>query len=72
MEPSIQGIILTKYSGSLSEMTSYLNIVMQASGVLIGGIVIWRASAQLHKKKMAKRSRNKFFETTYSKGWKRK
>ena len=39
---------------------------------LIGGIVLWRMSNVIHKKKLAQRSRNEFFDTAYSKGWKRK
>lgn len=72
MDADIQGLILTKFSGSLSDSSTYMNLMIQAAAVLIGGIVIWRASIVLHKKKMAKRSRKQFFETSYSKGWKRK
>lgn len=68
----IQLLIKAKYSGSISEMSTYLNLAVQASAVVIGGIILWKASAILHKRKMSERASNKFFETPYSKGWKRK
>lgn len=71
-ELSIETLIKAKYSGSLSEMSTYINLAIQAVAVLVGGIVLWRMSAMLHKRKLAQRSRNDFFETPYSKGWKRK
>ena len=71
-ELTIQTLIKANYSGGLSEMSSYLSLALQATAVIIGGIVLWRASAVLHKRKLAERSRKSFFETPYSKGWKRK
>ena len=71
-ELTVQTLIKAKYAGSLSEMAVYLNLTIQAAAVLIGGIVIWRASVAIHRKKQAQRARNSYFETPYSKGWKRK
>lgn len=71
-ELTIQTLIKAKYAGHLSEMSTYISLAMQAIAVIIGGLVLWRASAAIHKKKVAERNRNKFFETTYSKNWKRK
>jgi hypothetical protein len=53
-------------------MSAYVSIAAQALGVVIGGIILWRASAVFHKKKKAQRSRNAYFETPYSRSWKRK
>lgn len=72
MDETVQTIIKAKYSGALSEMSTYINLAIQAAGVIIGGIVLWRMSAVMHKKKQAQRARNSYFETPYSKGWKRK
>jgi hypothetical protein len=69
---TIQTLIQAKYSGSMSELSVYLNLTIQTAAVLVGGIVIWRASSVLHKKKQAQRAQNTYFETPYSKGWKRK
>lgn len=71
-ELTIQMLIKAKYAGHLSEMSMYISLAMQATAVIIGGIVLWRASAAVHKKKVAQRNRNQYFETTYSKNWKRK
>ena len=65
-------LVRAKYSGNISEMSTYLNLAVQASAVVIGGIILWKASAVLHKRKMAERAEKKFFETPYSKGWKRR
>ena len=65
-------LIKAKYAGNISEMSSYMSVVIQTSIVLISGIVLWRMSNVIHKKKLAQRSRNEFFDTAYSKGWKRK
>ena len=71
-ELTIQTLIKAKYAGALSDMSSYTSLAIQAIAVIIGGIIIWRASAVLHKRKLAERSRKQYFETSYSKGWKRK
>lgn len=71
-ELTIQTLVRANYAGSLSQMSSYTSLAIQAVAVLIGGIIIWRASNVLHKRKLAERSRKQYFETSYSKGWKRK
>ena len=71
-ELTIDILIKAKYSGSLDEMSQYLNLAIQAGAVLVGGIVLWRMSAIIHRRKKAERERNKFFQTPYSEGWKRK
>lgn len=68
----IQTLIHVKFSGALSETPIYVNLTIQAISVMIGGILIWRASNAYHAKKQKQRSNRQFFETKYSKGWKRK
>ena len=68
----IETLIRLKYSGAESDMSLYISLAIQTGAVLVGGIVLWRMSARLHSKKQANRARNAYFETPYSKGWKRK
>ena len=68
----MQEIIRANYSGAMSQMSAYTGIAAQALAVIIGGIILWKASAVYHKKKKKERSRNSYFETVYSRGWKRK
>lgn len=63
-------LVKAKYSGSISEVSSYSSLAIQTVAVIIGGIVLWRISVVMHKRKLAKRSRNDYFETPYSIGWK--
>ena len=71
-ELTIQTLIKAKYAGSLSDMQIYVNLAIQASAVVFGGIVLWRVSTVMHKRKIESRKRNQFFNTPYSEGWKRK
>jgi hypothetical protein len=71
-EAAIQLLMKAKYAGAMPDTSTYLNLVIQASAVLVGGIVMWRMSARYHKKKVASRERNPYFESTYSRNWKRK
>lgn len=71
-EAAVQLLVKAKYAGAMADTSVYMNMVMQAGAVLIGGIIIWRMSARYHKKKVKQRERNKYFETTYSRNWKRK
>lgn len=71
-ELTIQELIKAKYSGSLSNMSAYISLAIQAAAVVFAGIILWRASVVLHKKKQAERQRNAYFETTFSKNWRKK
>jgi len=71
-DQAVQLLIKAKYAGSMVDTSTYTNMAIQAGAVLIGGIIIWRMSARFHKKKVAQRQRNSYFETTYSRNWKRK
>ncbi|MDX2359405.1 MAG: hypothetical protein QNK23_01270 [Crocinitomicaceae bacterium] len=71
-ELTVEQLIRVKYSGSLSQADLYFDLTIQTATVLIAGIVLWRASVILHKKKKAQRVQNSFFDTPYSKGWNRK
>ncbi len=71
-ELTIQTLIKAKFSGSLSEMSTYINLAIQASAVVFGGILLWRLSVNYQRRKAKERQRSSYFETPYSKGWKRK
>jgi hypothetical protein len=45
---------------------------MQTVAVLVGGIVMWRASNAIHRKKQKERQQNNYFETPYSRHWRKK
>lgn len=66
-----QILVKAKFAGSMSDTSSYLGILMQTALIIFGGIVIWRASAIYQKKKVKERERREYFETNYSRNWKR-
>lgn len=67
-----QEMIRLHYSGAMSEAGAYSALAIQTVAVLIGGLILWRASNYMHKRKLKERTSNQFFQTPYSKGWKRK
>ena len=71
-ELTIQQLIKAKFSGELSNSATYINLTIQAVAVLIGGLVLWRVSNALHKKKLKDRQRNAYFESPYSKQWRKR
>lgn len=71
-ELTIQTLIKAKFSGSATEMSTYISLAIQTAAIIFGGIVLWRMSSLYHKKKLAERSRTSYFETPYSKGWKKR
>ncbi len=71
-EFAFQEMIKMHYSGSMSDASAYSGLAIQTIAVLVGGIILWRASNYMHKRKVNQRRTNDFFETPYSKGWKRK
>ena len=66
-----QEMIQTKYSGELSSMMDYINIMVQVFGILIVGIIIWRAFARHQNKKQNERFKSDYFESSYSKHWRK-
>ncbi len=71
-ELTIQTLIKAQYSGALDQSSTYINLVIQTVAVLVGGIVIWRASNAIHRKKQKDRQQNNYFETPYSRHWRKK
>lgn len=65
-------LIQTRFSGAVVDNDVYFNLAIQASAVLVGGIVLWRMSNRLHSKKKKERERNQYFESEYSRHWRGK
>ncbi|MCR9171449.1 MAG: hypothetical protein NXI10_03085 [bacterium] len=72
MGDGYQNIIRTHFSGAQTEVEAYSGLAIQTIAILVGGLILWRVSNYLHKRKQKQRRKNEFFETPYAKGWKRK
>lgn len=68
---TVAELIQVKFSGELSNSRLYFNLALQAIAVMIGGIILWKTFSSYHRKKVNERSNRKFFDTPYSKHWKR-
>jgi hypothetical protein len=68
---SIQEIITLKYSGEPSFTYTYIQLASHAIGILIAGIILWRVNSMINNKRINQRKRSNFFETNYSKNWKK-
>jgi hypothetical protein len=67
-----QQLIQVFYSGEIDQSFQYMNLMIQATSVLVGGIVLWKMSTIFHNKKLNKRSSNNFFGAEFSKKLKSK
>ena len=72
MSLTLQSLIESNYSGQISELSVYTNLGVQTIAVIIGGIIIWRVSITMLRKKQKQRSDKSYFETKYGESWKRK
>jgi len=68
---TIQYLIEQKFSGPPSFTYIYIQLASQAIGILMAGIILWRVNSTINNKRVNQRKRNNFFETNYSKNWKR-
>ncbi len=66
----IQTLIKVKYVGELDNTFAYTTIGFQAIAVLVGGIVLWRVSNALHRRKLNQRANQPHFSTRFSEHWK--
>ncbi len=66
----IQTLIKVKYAGELDNTFAYTTIGFQTIAVLVGGLVLWRVSNALHKKKLQQRATQAHFSTRFSEHWK--
>jgi len=66
-----QEMIQIKYSGQISAINDYINISVQAIGILIAGIIIWRLIVRYQNKKLQDRSRSNYFKSSFSRHWRK-
>ena len=66
----IQTLIKVKYTGALDNSFEYSSVGIQTLAVIIGGIVLWRASNVLHQRKLKQRAEKRHFKTRFSEHWK--
>ncbi len=72
MTDGYQNIIKIQFSGAHTDVEAYSGLAIQTIAILVGGIILWRISNYMHKRKQKQRRKNDFFETPYARGWKRK
>ncbi|MFM8243835.1 MAG: hypothetical protein ACKN86_13615 [Crocinitomicaceae bacterium] len=68
---TMQELIEVKYSGQVDQTMDYAKVAVQTIAVLIGGLVIWRAVIAYQHRQRISRRQNSYFETKYSKHWKK-
>ena len=66
-----QEMIQSKYSGELSSMMDIVNVMVQVFGILIAGIIVWRIFVGYQSKKQNERFKSDYFESSYSKHWRK-
>tara|TARA_B100001287_G_scaffold134934_1_gene113575 strand:- start:479 stop:688 length:210 start_codon:yes stop_codon:yes gene_type:complete len=66
-----QEMIKAKYSGELSNMIDYVQIMAQVFGILIGGIILWRLLSRYQNRRQNERFKTDYFESSYSKHWRK-
>lgn len=67
----IQELIQRRFTGELNNEAEYIELLVQVFAVLILGLVLWRLMIVFHKKKKATRKPSTYFDSTYSKHWKK-
>lgn len=66
----IQTLIKVNYIGELDNSFAYSTIGFQTIAVLVGGILLWRVSNAVHRRKLQQRANQPHFSTRYSEHWK--
>jgi hypothetical protein len=67
----MQDLIEVKYSGQVDHTMDYAKVAVQTVAVLMGGFVIWRSVLAYQRRQISSRRSNSYFETKYSKHWKK-
>ncbi|MEX1191286.1 MAG: hypothetical protein WED10_13740 [Brumimicrobium sp.] len=68
---NIQDLIKQRFTGTLNNEAEYIELIVQAFAVLVLGLVLWRLMVIFHKKKKTQRKRSGFFESEFSKNWRK-
>jgi hypothetical protein len=61
----ITQLIPVYFSGQLDERMIYINLAVQAIGIMFAGILLWRLSVLFQRKKMKQRRRSTLFESKF-------
>lgn len=67
----IQELIQRRFTGELNNEAEYIELLVQVFAVLILGLLLWRLMIVFHKKKKATRKPSAYFDSTFSKSWKK-
>ncbi|MDX1653173.1 MAG: hypothetical protein R3277_11810 [Brumimicrobium sp.] len=68
---SVQDLIQQRFTGELNSEAEYIELIVQAFAMLVLGLVLWRMMAVFHNRKKSQRNRSTFFESEYSKHWRK-
>lgn len=68
---AIKELIEVKYSGQVDHTMDFAKVAAQTVAILIGGLLIWRVLNAYQRKQRNSRKRNSYFETKYSKHWRK-
>ena len=66
-----QELIQQRFSGSLNNEAEYMELIVQVFAVLVLGLVLWRLMVLFHKKKNAKRKKSTYFDSEFSRNWRK-
>ncbi|MFA5574950.1 MAG: hypothetical protein WC994_07845 [Brumimicrobium sp.] len=67
----VQNLIQNRFSGGLSNEAEYIELLVQVFAVLVLGLFLWRMMVVFQKRRTAKRKKSTYFESTFSKNWKK-
>lgn len=67
----VQDLIKQRFTGTLNSEAEYIELIVQTFAVLILGLVLWRLMAMFHKKKKAQRKTSGYFDSEFSRNWKK-
>lgn len=66
-----QELIQRRFSGALNNEAEYIELLVQVFAVLVLGLIVWRLMVVFQRKKTAKRKKSTYFDSTFSKHWKK-
>jgi hypothetical protein len=67
----IQELIQSRFSGQINNEAEYIVLLVQVFAVLILGLLLWRMMVLFHKRKNAKRKRSVYFDSNFTKQWRK-
>ncbi len=67
----MQELIQRRFSGQINNEAEYIELLVQVFAVLVLGLLLWRMMVVFHKRKNAKRKRSSYFDSNFSKQWRK-